>query len=161
MLVHWQPLSIHHNFLKKIITILTIYTPSQVTTLCVTWWQNNTASGSITERDSKKLMFYCSTCSIQTRVYYCHGPVRMGSQLRNFFILNHHFISLCSVDWCIRFQSLHQFTCWSYFCASFLPDFLIPNCYNPYVWYAWNFHLVMFIFLFECMLWQPCQKSLM
>ena len=38
----------------------------------------------------KKSRFDCSVFSINKRVYYCHGPVIMGSQLRAYFIQNHH-----------------------------------------------------------------------
>ena len=103
--------------------------------LQVLWWNNIL----------QNLRFYCSTCSISNRVYYFYRPVRKGSQLRTFFIYHNHGISLCSVDWCVCLQSIHYFTCWSCFCACFLPGFLISHCYNPSVCYSWNFHLVLYI----------------
>ena len=45
----------------------------------------------------------------------------------------------------LSLPSIHYFTCRSYVCACFLPDFLIPYFYNPSVWYAWKFYPVLLI----------------
>ena len=82
----------------------------------------------------QKSMLDCSMCSINTSVYYFRGPVIMVSQLRTWFIQNHHFISVFTVDWCVWIPSLHYLTCWKNVCAWFLPDFLFAHSSNSSVY---------------------------
>ena len=94
----------------------------------------------------KKARFDCCVCSINKRVYYCNGPVRMGSQLMNWFIQNKHCIAFFTVDWCVCLPSFHTLTCWTRFCAWLLPDLLFPHSSNSSICYSWSFNLVLLWF---------------
>ena len=104
--------------------------------LQVPWWENML----------QKSRFDCSVCSINKRFYYFHGPVIIGPQWSTCFIQNHHCIAFSTFDWCVCLPSIHYLTCWTYFCARFLHDFLFPHSSNSYVWSAWRFHLVLLLF---------------
>ena len=71
----------------------------------------------------KIYIFDCSVCWINKNFYNFHGTVRMVSQLRTWFIKNHHCIAYFTVDWCVCLPSLHYLTCLTHFCAWFLPGF--------------------------------------
>ena len=61
-----------------------------------------------------------------------------------------------SFYWCVCLPYIIWFTCWTHFCACFLPVLFITPCSNPYVFSAWNIDPVFFL-LFECMWWHTCQ----
>ena len=145
MLLHWTTHPITHNLLNQIIMILTLYIRSWVTTLAVSWQEEDTASGSMMEKYFKTIL-YCSVCSINTKVYYCHGTVGLVLELRNSFIEHNRLSSLCSVDWCVWLPYLHYFTCWTCFCACVLPALLIPKSSNTSVWSTWNFYPFFLLF---------------
>ena len=93
----------------------------------------------------KKSSHHCSVFSINKGLYYCHVPVIMVSQLRTCFIQNHHCIDIFTVDWCVCLPSFHYSTCWTHFCAWFIPDFLFPHSSNYSVCCDWCIHLVLFL----------------
>ena len=90
-------------------------------------------------------MLYCSTCSINKRLYYCHVNVKISPQLSTGLISHQNFIFLCSVDWYVSLPYLSYFTCWACFCTCFLPILLSPHCYNTSVWPAWKFHIILLL----------------
>ena len=111
LLLCWPLLPTLHNILNQIIIILTLNIPSWVTTLARAGRKEDTVTGFTIRKMLQKMRSYCSVCSINKRVYYFHVPVVLGSQWMTVFIEHHHFIYICSVDWCIYLPSLQQFTC--------------------------------------------------
>ena len=143
LLVRLPPLLTPYNFLSIIMMILTLNIPSWKTTLYVAENRGYFSRFYDVIRCYQSTRLYLSLCSINKRFCYYHGLVRKGWYLRTFFIEHHHFISLCSVDWYVCLFSIHYLTCWTYFWAFFLPDFLIPQCSNPSVRSSWSFYVVL------------------
>ena len=50
-----------------------------------------------------------------------------------------------SLDCCVCLPSTLYFTCWTHFCACFIPVPLITPCSNTYVLSVWNFDLILFL----------------
>ena len=81
----------------------------------------------------QKTRFDCSMFSINKRLYYCHGPVIMGSQLSTWFIQNHHCIAFF-YSWLIWLPPLSSLiNLWNTF-----------FCLN----YSWFLVSTLFLFLF-------------
>ena len=146
LLVCLPPFLISHNFLSCILMILTLtyhqewqtfpYQYENRILLQIPWWENM----------PKKSRFDCSMYSINKILYYCHGTIIMSSQLRTWFIKNHHCIAFFYI-WLVCFLPfLHCLSCWTYFCAWFIPHFLFPHSSNYSVWYDWIFQLVLSLF---------------
>ena len=108
----------------------------------------------------KKSRFYCYMCSINKRIYYYNGNVRMISQLITWFIEHHHCTSIDQVYWCVFLPYIHYLICQNVFVLVLL---LISWSYSvPIIISALheNFTLQYCYCIFEWMQWHPFQTHL-
>ena len=69
----------------------------------------------------KERRFYWSTLSDKgKKIYHYHGFSMNNSDMSTWFMEQQHFISFCSVYWCVWIPSILYFTCLNSFCAFFL-----------------------------------------
>ena len=135
ILVCWPPLLNPYNFLSQIMTMMTLNIPSWATSLAVAGKKRGYCSRFHDGKLFFKKIVYIAPSSINKRVYYCHGPNRMVSQLRNSFIehpIVYHFVlkiyvsaSLLSIISLVGPFFLHFFSYWFFYPTLFQSFILI------------------------------------
>ena len=63
----------------------------------------------------KKMRLYFFVCSIDKRVYYCHGPTRRGSSLTTFLLNINIVLPLVQLIDVFNFLYFYYFTYWTHF----------------------------------------------
>ena len=158
MLVLWPPLLIFQNSVYQLLTILTIAMPWKIISLTVSGQKYDTDLGSMIKKMLRKDGGSISPCAlINTRNFITVIGFLVLIQRRVISSWNINIVwRKYSVDCCVCLPSILHFTCWTHFCACFLPVPLITPCYNHFVLYDWNFDH----FLFLLTVWMHVMTSL-